>query len=152
MHFDMSSAKWRSFLLALVSSSTPIVSIFIKWIKLACTQGAIYLESIHTVIISWSLLVKCCKAPCMWNPEYLYIVIAYDDVIKWKHFPRYWPFVRGIHRSPVSFDVFFVLRLDKQLSKQPWGWWFETISHPLWRHRNELISVNSLRASDASLK
>ena len=24
-----------------------------------------------------------------------------DDVIKWKHFPRYWPFVRGIHRSPV---------------------------------------------------
>ena len=24
---------------------------------------------------------------------------AHDDVIKWKHFPRYWPFVRGIHRS-----------------------------------------------------
>ena len=41
----------------------------------------------------------------------------HDDVIKWKHFPRYWPFVRGIHRSPVNsshkrpvtrtFDVFF---------------------------------------------
>ena len=27
----------------------------------------------------------------------------HDDVIKWKHFPRYWPFVRGIHRSPVNF-------------------------------------------------
>ena len=25
----------------------------------------------------------------------------HDDVMKWKHFPRYWPFVRGIHRSPV---------------------------------------------------
>ena len=25
----------------------------------------------------------------------------HDDVIKWNHFPRYWPFVRGIHRSPV---------------------------------------------------
>ena len=25
-----------------------------------------------------------------------------DDVIKWKHFPRYWPFVRGIHWSPVN--------------------------------------------------
>ena len=24
------------------------------------------------------------------------------DVIKWRHFPRYWPFVRGIHRSPVN--------------------------------------------------
>ena len=28
--------------------------------------------------------------------------IIHDDDIKWKHFPRYWPFVRGIHRSPVS--------------------------------------------------
>ena len=27
---------------------------------------------------------------------------AHDDVIKWKHFPRYRPFVRGIHRSPVN--------------------------------------------------
>ena len=27
---------------------------------------------------------------------------CHDDVIKWKHFPRYWPFVRGIHRSPVN--------------------------------------------------
>ena len=27
---------------------------------------------------------------------------SYDDVIKWKHFPRYWPFVRGIHRFPVN--------------------------------------------------
>ena len=26
----------------------------------------------------------------------------HDDVIKWKHFPRYWPFVRGILRSPVN--------------------------------------------------
>ena len=29
-------------------------------------------------------------------------VSVHDDVIKWKHFPRYWPFVRGIHRSPVN--------------------------------------------------
>ena len=27
---------------------------------------------------------------------------SHDDVIKWKHFPRYWPFVRGIHRSAVN--------------------------------------------------
>ena len=26
----------------------------------------------------------------------------HDDVIKWRHFPRYWPFVRGTHRSPVN--------------------------------------------------
>ena len=31
-----------------------------------------------------------------------YCPSSHDDVIKWKHFPRYWPFVRGIHRSPVN--------------------------------------------------
>ena len=33
-----------------------------------------------------------------------------------------------------AFDVFFNLRLNKRLSKQWWGWWFETPSRPLWRH------------------
>ena len=28
-------------------------------------------------------------------------ICRHDDVIKWKHFSRYWPVVRGIHRSPV---------------------------------------------------
>ena len=32
----------------------------------------------------------------------VYTCICHDDVIKWKHFPRNWPFVRGIHRSPVN--------------------------------------------------
>ena len=66
-----------------------------------------------------------------------------DVVIKWKHFPRYWPFVReftgpGEAQRPVtrSFDVFFDLRLNKRLSKQRWGWWFETPSWSLWRHGN----------------
>ena len=30
--------------------------------------------------------------------------IDHDDVMKWEHLPRYWPFVRGIHRSPVNFS------------------------------------------------
>ena len=37
-----------------------------------------------------------------------------------------------------SFGVFFDLRLNKQLSKQSWGWWFETPLRPLWRHSNVL--------------
>ena len=37
-----------------------------------------------------------------------------------------------------SFDVFFDLRLNKRLSKQSWGWWFETLSRPLWRHSNDV--------------
>ena len=41
-----------------------------------------------------------------------------------------------------SFDVFFDLRLKKWLSKQSWGCWFETLSLPLWRHRNVYGSLS----------
>ena len=44
-------------------------------------------------------------------------------------FPSHKPVTR-------SFDVFFDLRLNKRLSKQSWGWWFETPSRSLWRHFN----------------
>ena len=30
------------------------------------------------------------------------IGLPHHDVIKWEHVPRYWPFLRGIHRSPVN--------------------------------------------------
>ena len=36
------------------------------------------------------------------NASMCALLTLHDDVIKWKHFPRYWPFVRGIHRSPVN--------------------------------------------------
>ena len=36
------------------------------------------------------LVLQCWK----WTCEFMH-----DDVIKWKHFPHYWPFVRGIHQS-----------------------------------------------------
>ena len=38
-----------------------------------------------------------------------------------------------------SFGVFFDVRLIKRLSKHSRGWWFETLSHPLWRHRNVFL-------------
>ena len=63
-------------------------------------------------------------------------VYIHDDVINWKHFPRYWPFVRGIHRSTMkrSLVVFFDLRLNERFSKQLRRRLFETPSHSLWRH------------------
>ena len=45
---------------------------------------------------------------CVWYElvfkwYHIYLVSYFHhDVIKWKHFPRCWPFVRGIHRSPVN--------------------------------------------------
>ena len=67
-----------------------------------------------------------------------------DDVIKWKHFPHYWPFVRVMHQSPVNSPhegqwrralIFSLISaLNKRLSKQSWRWWFETPSRSLWRY------------------
>ena len=50
--------------------------------------------------------------------------------------PGEFPAQRPVTRS---FDVFFDLRLNKRLSKQPWGWWFETPSWSLWRHCNAVL-------------
>ena len=30
------------------------------------------------------------------------VSLTHDDIIIWKYFPRYWPFAKGIHRSPVN--------------------------------------------------
>ena len=76
----------------------------------------------------------------------------HDDVNKWKHFPRYWPFVRGIHRSPVNF-----------LHKSQWrralmfslictwinSWVNYREAGYLWRHRAhyDVIVMKSLQRS-----
>ena len=49
---------------------------------------------------------------------------------------------RWIPRTKAStriFDVFFDLRLNKRLSKHPWGWWFETPPWSLWRQCNDTL-------------
>ena len=50
-------------------------------------------------------------------------MVFHDDVIKWKHFPRYWPFTKASNA-------------ENRLCKQSWGWWFETPQRSLWRHCN----------------
>ena len=93
--------------------------------------------------------------------EYKKIIQVYHDVIKWKHFLRYWSFARGIHRSLVNsphkgrwrgalmFSLIFLCFL--------WSWTngstnnrdageFETPLHSLWRHRN----VNKLHLINQS--
>ena len=66
--------------------------------------------------------------------------------------PGEFPAQRPVMRS---FDVFFDMRPNKRLSKQSWGWWFETPSRSLWRHCNVLtvyfravgVTHNSLKNS-----
>ena len=54
-------------------------------------------------------------------------------------------------QRPVTriFNVYFDLRPNKRLSKQSWGWWFETQSHPLWRHRNDIETLSTVLAPRA---
>ena len=73
---------------------------------------------------------------CWIRPSYL--LALRDKVIKWKHFPRYCPFVRGINRScanspqkdqwrgTLMFSL--ICALNKRLRKQSWCWWLETPS------------------------
>ena len=67
---------------------------------------------------------------------------SHKHVMKWKHFPRYWPFVRGIHRwIPLTMvsdaELWcFLWSAPNQTARRRW---FETPSRSLWRHCNESI-------------
>ena len=61
------------------------------------------LTSLHFVGVGGRNQWKILNWPCTRQSRLTYNrCFYYDDVIKWKHFPRHWPFVRGIHRSPVN--------------------------------------------------
>ena len=53
----------------------------------------------NIILIRWILITVINHSIRNTNTYYL----NHNDVIKWKHFPRYWPFMRGIHRSTVNF-------------------------------------------------
>ena len=64
--------------------------------NITCNTRAIL--TIALWLKSESMVAECNNAYSCHYPD----KIPHNDVIKWKHFPRYWPFVRGIHRSPVN--------------------------------------------------
>ena len=77
----------------------PIIYIYIYYGVLEIGNPMTQVICSHTVLF---------QAICGWR-TWSYIIKSYkilsditDDVIKWKHFLGYWPFVRGIHRSPVD--------------------------------------------------
>ena len=74
--------------------------------------------------------------------------LPHDDVIKWKHFPCYWPFVRRIHRSPVNSPhkgqwrgAFMFSLICVWIN----GWVNRCEAGDLWRHRaNYDVTVMTL--------
>ena len=82
--------------------------------------------------------------------------LMHYDVIKWKHFLRYWPLCREFtgHRwisltmaSDAELWCFFDLRLNKRLSKHSWGWLFETIN-TLIKHREIVLYSTRFLSTD----
>ena len=68
-----------------------------SWERITCAPGQ-YITSFSFPYRTTKNNNICIMTSC----PYMYIRLGHDDDIKWKHFPRYWPFVRGIHRGPVN--------------------------------------------------
>ena len=117
--------------------------------------------SVGSLIIMFCSKFQVNPANSMWlraqkgTPPHVQVMrvshLWHDDIIKWKHFPRYWPFVQGIQRSPVNSPhkgqwrgalmFYLICALNKRLSKHSWGWWFKTPSLPLWRHYDKIPTI-----------
>ena len=69
---------------------------YIHWSSDLLKTSSHFVQVVFVVTLWWGTLCQ----PVANNLSNM--VILHDDVIKWKHSPRYWPFVRGIHRSPVN--------------------------------------------------
>ena len=58
-----------------------------------------FVSSYTTFLGDWNITIS---ESSSWKKSHKPLFLLHDDVIKCKHFPRYWPFVRIIHRSPVN--------------------------------------------------
>ena len=103
-----------------------IASLKISWLQFKFDWNFTDLTPIDNTAV---LLHECHSA--WWRHQmetfYALLVICAGNSQVPGEFPTQRPVTRG-------FDVFFDLRPNKRLSKQSWGWWFETPSRPLWRH------------------
>ena len=130
------SSRWRDELTCLYMLRDFTGTILVKLI----TNGLTQLK--HNVMITWLLMVyllghrrtgNCCswwRHQMEWVSALLALCAGNSPV------PGEFPSQRPVTRS---FDVLFDLRLNKRLSKQSWGWWFETPSCTLWRRCNVLL-------------
>ena len=127
MHFSVSSEKWRPF----CRGEDELTNVFFFSCRNGMTRRPWLTSKIHVSqqrrgFITWwrhqmetfSALMALCERNSPVTGEF--------------------PSQRLVTRS---FDVFFDLCMDKRLSTQSWGWWFETPSCPLWRHCNDYFWV-----------
>ena len=98
----------------------------------------------HFARVIWSMCFKCYLVE--YKGEFFH-----DDYIKWKHIPRYWPFVRGIQLLPENFphkgqrrgaSMFSLVCAWTKCFANNWDAGdLETTSRSLWRHCNVMHST-----------
>ena len=87
----------------------------ISSLQCVCRKLAMFHVNAPLTQQDWCMVLQCListlghliEAWCYINASVNCVIIGsgrwvHYDVIKWKHFPRYWPFVQGIHRSLVN--------------------------------------------------
>ena len=98
----------------------------------------------------WDILQK----ELLWIWKYLWDMVIHDDVMKWKHYPRYLPFVWGIHRWPVNSPhkgrwhgaLIFSLTcvwINGWVNHRKAG----DLRRPLWRHHNGRIRSAKMKTA-----
>ena len=142
---------------------------FHHWLHTQCSQWWNFHQNDDIYMASYCVLRSCYSITIVhsaqgllksWSSAIVMMKWAgrfHDDIIKWKHLPRYWPFVCGIHRWPMNSPhkgqwcraliFFFDLCLNKRLNKQSWGWWFEMPSCSLWCHCNAYKECHGMMAT-----
>ena len=76
-------------------------------LALFCTRTSTIIQSQYSSSPGFSDWFKSCYENYAQGSRFMCTLgsdtgLFHDDVTKWKHFPRYWPLVRGIHGSPVN--------------------------------------------------
>ena len=111
MHLNMSSAKMAA-ILSLIQCVKNKCNHSGPAFKRRIDNGTnqiltLVVQSYRIIMLA---IIICYYIKCANDKVVAYIItaahtrhsISHDDIIKWKHFPCYWPFVQGIHRPPVN--------------------------------------------------
>ena len=90
------------------------------------------------IALTWLMIGYLVSSPVGWHNVFVH------------GYPLHWPFVRGIHRTPVDSphkghwrgaSCFLWSTPEQRLSKQSWRRWFETPSRSLWGHCNYIYAL-----------
>ena len=158
MHLKLSSAKWQPSCPGPRERGVDPCGMKLEYSKRASSipflvQKVHHGAMMYPVLSAW----KGCKIIKQFNGWWFEMSWCSWDLMGWRHctwwrhqmepfsallaicagnspVPGKFPAQRPVTRS---FDVLFDLRPNKRLSKQWWGWWFETPPSPLWCHCNE---------------